>query len=513
MQVNSRLKRRQISLHFSPRYLLENCKHRYRSRRWTSLNCFSATVILSLFGMVWLWHLSAVALTAPMDNIEQWVWSHALRWGYHKHPPLPTWLLAIPQVLTGPTAWTTQVLGALCTLSSVLIFANLLRQIWGRHLALLALLAGLCITFYNGRLNYYNHNILLLLFIALSAQCWWMILQSGQRRWWIALGLCAGLGMLSKYQFLLVVLPSAYFIWHIKPWQKPQQLQGLLWAVGTAVIVFVPHLLWLLQQDLADSPIRYALKTSLPEHLSKVSPMSNRIRSGVWLLDLLLNRCLPALLFLWLVKMLAFKKAVTFEQRPSAKHATTISGTRFLMVWGLMPPLTITALGLIWGMDLQMQWGTAFALWLIPPFMAAFKMHERPHSLLVTKVTWGIFLLIQAGLMIHSYQTSAYGCCAGKASLRWRLFDSTAVAHELQESTHQANIDRIHIISGPATAAGAIALALPDHPKILIDNNLKISPWIKGSELQAPGVIQLWAPQSGPDQQTRLPSGWGWTPY
>jgi hypothetical protein len=47
----------------------------------------------------------------------------------------------------------------------------------------------------------------------------------------------------------------------------------------------------------------------------------------------------------------------------------------------------------------------------------------------------------------------------------------------------------------------------------LINRDLKISPWIENSELQAPGVIQLWAPQTGPEHQTRLPSGWGWTPY
>jgi 4-amino-4-deoxy-L-arabinose transferase-like glycosyltransferase len=448
-----------------------------------------------------------------MDNIEQWIWSHSLQWGYHKHPPLPTWLLALPQILTGPTAWTTQVLGALCTLTAALIFANLVRLIWGKPLALLALLAALCITFYNGRLNYYNHNILLLLFVALSAQCWWKILQTGQRRWWMGLGLCAGLGMLSKYQYLLVGLPSAYFIWQIKPWRKPEQLQGLMWALAIAALVFLPHLMWLLQQDLADSPIRYAIKTSLPEHLNQTFPISNHVRSGVWLLDLLLNRCLPAILFLSLVKRLVFNKALPATEIPISINASPILGTHFLMAWGLMPPLTITLLGLTLGMDLQMQWGTAFALWLIPPFIVALKVHERPNSPRLPKVAWGVFLLIQTGLMVHSYETSAYGCCAGTISQRWRLFDSAALAREVVDSTQGAGIGQITIIAGPATAAGAVALAMPDHPKILINNNLKISPWIQEHELQAPGVIQLWAPHTGPEHQTRLPSGWGWTLY
>jgi 4-amino-4-deoxy-L-arabinose transferase-like glycosyltransferase len=469
------------------------------------LEYFNKVALMALFGLLWVWHQNSVALTPPMDNIEQWVWSHALQWGYHKHPPLPTWLLYVPQMLTGPTAWTSQALGALCTLISVGIYANLIRQIWGKPLAGLALLAALCITFYNGRLNYYNHNILLLLFVALSAQCWWMILQNGQRRWWIGLGLCAGLGMLSKYQYLVVVLPSAYFIWQIKPWRKPQQLLGLMWAVGTALLVFSPHLFWLLQQDLANSPIRYALNTSLPEHQLHSSPFSHRVRSGVWLLDLLFNRCLPALLFLWLLRAFCLNKAVLAPDPSPPLNDKPVSGTRFLMAWGLMPPLTITLLGLTLGMDLQMHWGTAFALWLIPPFMVAIKVHRIQDSRRLRQVVWGGFLLIQASLMIHYSQTSA--------STFKRSFDSATVARELTASTRQANIGSITIISGTATQGGAIALAMPDHPKILIHGDLKISPWIQKIELQEQGVIQLWEPQTGPPHQTRLPSGWGWTPY
>ena len=63
------------------------------------VNSSHLTILMVLFGLAWIGHLSSVALTAPMDNVEQWVWSQSLQWGYHKHPPLPTWLLALPQML------------------------------------------------------------------------------------------------------------------------------------------------------------------------------------------------------------------------------------------------------------------------------------------------------------------------------------------------------------------------------------------------------------------------------
>ena len=56
-------------------------------------------VSLVLFCAAWLLHLNSVALSLPMDNIEQTIWSASFEWGYYKHPPLPTWLMLGP---TGP---------------------------------------------------------------------------------------------------------------------------------------------------------------------------------------------------------------------------------------------------------------------------------------------------------------------------------------------------------------------------------------------------------------------------
>ncbi|PUE33369.1 glycosyltransferase family 39 protein [Limnohabitans sp. Jir72] len=468
----------------------------------------SLALLMLLFGLVWVGHLSSVALTAPMDNMEQWVWSHSLQWGYYKHPPLPTWLLSLPQMLTGPTTLTSQILGSLCTLTAAMIFASLVRQIWGAHSALIAVLAGLCITFYNGRLNYYNHNVLLMLCVSLSAYCWWQIVTSGRTRWWVLLGVSAGAGMLSKYQYLLVCAPSAYLIWQLKPWRSKQQLQGLGLAILTATLLCSPHVWWLLHQDMANSPIQYALKTSRPEFLQSAAPVANRLRSGIWLMDLLFNRCLPAILFLFIVK--ALYRPISADQHT---HNTAISGTRFLLVWGILPPLCITLLGLFLGMDLQMQWGTAFAIWTVPPLMMFLRLHQKQIHPKRAWVVLSFFVGIQSLLIIQSYETSAFGCCAQSAPTRWRLFDSPTIARELADSVRDTTEGRIKIIVGPATVAGAIAMALKEHPKVLIDGNLTISPWVLDEELQAPGVIQLWAPNSGPHTQTRLPSGWGWSPY
>lgn len=466
-------------------------------------------VLVSIFGITWIWHLMSVALTVPLDNVEQLVWSHAVQWGYHKHPPMPTWLLTLPARMTDYSDMTPSLLGGLCTLLSALIFWNLLRQIWGPSASYIALLAALCITFYNGRLNYYNHNTILMLCVSLSIHCWWMILNTGRTRWWIALGACIGLGMLSKYQYLLVIGPSAVLLWHLQPWRNRQHLRGLAWALLTAAVLFMPHLLWLLQQDMVDSPIQYALKTSRPAFLTGDGVDTNtRLHSMLWLLDLVFNRCLPALLFLLGLKALSDPKRTA-----PPINTSQISGNYFLSLWGAIPPVCITLLGLLGGMDLQMQWGTAFAIWIVPVLMIVLDLHRRQTCRPLEWVALGLFTIIQSLLLLYSYHTSFYGCCSSTVSSRWRLFDSQALARELDASARESAGGTFKIIIGSTTTSGAVALALPDKPKVLIDHNLKISPWIHPDELYLSGVVELWPPHAGPSDRTLLSSGWGWRIY
>ena len=63
-----------------------------------------AWVLLS----AWLWR------TPPIDNVEQLVWRGAVEWGYYKHPPLPTWLLAAASPAWPATPLLTYLLAAAC---------------------------------------------------------------------------------------------------------------------------------------------------------------------------------------------------------------------------------------------------------------------------------------------------------------------------------------------------------------------------------------------------------------
>jgi len=465
---------------------------------------FEVLVLLAVFAALWLWHLTAVSLSSPADSIEQLIWSHSPEWGYYKHPPLPTLVLYPLTRIFGYSEIATSVLGAMVTLSAMLIFRNLISQIWGQEKSYIALLAALCITFYNGRLNYYNHNVWLLFFVSVNCHCWWKLLTTQQVRWWLAIGVSAGLGVLSKYQFGLMLIPSLILAWYLKPWKNLKHFYGLSCGLLVAILLILPHLNWLIHEEINKTPFEYAIASTRPLGVQMLSYIEFQIGTSIWVVDLFLNRCLPAVLFLGALKL--FNPSKSQAAQPPIHP---LSGERFLLIWGITPILTMTLMGLTVGTDLQLQWGTGFAIWLVPILMmvVGIKNLSNGRQLIVNALI--IFLLIQSCLMFHSYQTSAYGCC--QAEGRWRLFDSQTLAKELDDSARRDIGGTFRIISGPYAAA--VALALPDQPKVLIENNLKISPWVRPEELSQQGVIELWPPQNGPDSKHPLPSGWSWTPY
>ena len=458
-------------------------------------------LFLLVFGAIWLLHLSSVELTPPADNIEQLIWMHSLEWGYYKHPPLPTWLMSFVVHWVGWNKWSSYLLGAFCTLTSFGLYWSILREIRGPRFAFLALIAALCITFYSGRTNYYNHNVVMMLCISLSAWLWWRIQTRPRLWWWFLLGMVAACGMLSKYQYALILVPMLYLYCRYRLWKQRIHQIGLACAMGIGTALFLPHIIWLLTTK--GGPLQYAMHSSLGVNLGPVARVQ---LTAQWILDWCLNRCLPAVVLLAIVRYCG-GLAVFVPQRPGTSEEI---GIAILRAWGLFPIASMALICLLFGVELQLQWGTAFALWSVPLFIDAFRINEsrlgggRP-----VFVTIAAFVLMQGGLLFQSYATSPYGSHPSRPA-HWRQFPSQALADAIGTPARQLIGGPIRVISGPPGAAGAIALWMPEHPLILVDGKIVLSPWISPQELSTEPVLELWAPGSGPEDVNRVQNEWGW---
>ena len=455
------------------------------------LNAAVVALGLLVFAVVWLPHLAFTSLSPPFDNIEQLTWVQSLQWGYYKHPPLPTWLIWLPAQVFGATAWIGYVLGAALTLGSMWILWQLLSALRGITYATVALLAALCITYYNGRLNYYNHDIVLTFLAAASAALCWQAFASRRLRWWAALGLVIGLGALSKYQIAVTMVSILVFAWHQRAWREPIHRMGILLACLIALILFAPHLYWLRDHDFG--PIQYAVESSLGAQLSTPDRFLDSLH---WLADQVLNRGLPALLLLGLTAFCIRRRRRSVPGRDEATlsvhHATARA---FLLIWGIVPLLFMPLVGIVFGADLQLHWGAAFLHFAVPAVMEIGPVTFWGNADL-GKVLRG-FVLIQALLLLLSHATSP----RGPVSLRdhsWRTFDSAELAYGLAAAARSELGGPVRVVSGEMAEAGALALQLPERPLVLIDGRFDRSPWVSPDLVRQCGMLELGTSRSIP---------------
>lgn len=434
---------------------------------------------LLAFAALWLALLAWVSLSPPADDIEQLSWVRSLEWGYYKHPPLPTWLLWLPVRLLGLTRWAPYLLGAACTMAALAIYWHLLRRLRGPVYALIGLLAALCISYYNGRLYYYNHNVVLLLASTACAALTWQAVTTRRLRWWLLLGVALGLGALSKYQIALTLVALLAFFTQQGLWREPRQRLGLWSALLLALLLFLPHLVWLGGHDYG--PIGYALGSSLGVRLGPAVRFGESLH---WLLDQLFNRALPALLLLALVGVALRRpaSAAAVPRRPAD------AARALLLCWGMLPLLCMTVLGLLTGADLQLQWGTAFLVFVPPLVMELWPgvdwAKARPAG------AFKAFVLIQLLLLTLNLLSSPRGP-AGLRDRHWRAFDSARLTQLVAGPARAQLQGPIRVIGGDATIAGAVSLRLPEHPLVLIDRRLERSPWLPPELPGRCGVLEI----------------------
>ena len=216
-----------------------------RTRSWRT-RIFSQVGVLILLGLA--------RIPLPLLNNPQSGWdrdalgmldhAQALPWGYVSYPPMAPFLARIALVLFGPSLIGMRLFASLA-IAAVMALAGLIaRELGGGRLAqaLAALATGISpIQLLAGTMISYS-----------SFDClWWVstaylvirLLKSADARWWLAIGLVFGLGMMTKHLFAILIAgvvigvllaPARRFL--RTPW---------LWA-GAALCLFLilPNLAW-----------------------------------------------------------------------------------------------------------------------------------------------------------------------------------------------------------------------------------------------------------------------------
>lgn len=301
-------------------------------------------------GMVLLWALVAWGINTAQygDHLEQFGWAQSLEWGYHKHPPLPTWLLGSAVRAFGLHPWWPTLLAALCIALNLLLTWRIGCWLLDRPRAALAvLLAGLQQGF-AAKSQLFNHNSVMVACISLAV---WLALRAAARPErlgrWVALGLAAGLALLAKYQSALPLLGVLVALGLSGGLAGAAARRGAVLAVVLALALFVPHLLWVAEHGW--TTLAYASQSGV-----SLTPLQ-RLRSLLSFLVIQLRIVAPALVLLALLHWRLRAAAVQTEGEAPAAAAA------FRRSWliGLVgvPVAGVVIASLLGGLKLQDHWG------------------------------------------------------------------------------------------------------------------------------------------------------------
>lgn len=204
-----------------------------------------ATVIAIVLALTAIRLVAAATVGLTEDEAYYRLWAMVPAWSYYDHPPMVAWWIAAGQALFGDTT-----LGIRFFTVIAVSIGSL--AIWraGAILTADARIAGRGVVWFNATLLV-GIGAMIATPDVPSAFFWglalWALLElvhSDDGRWWLAVGLFAGLGLLAKYSGLF--LGGGILLWLLTvPGQRKWLASPWLWIGGIlAMALFLPVVLW-----------------------------------------------------------------------------------------------------------------------------------------------------------------------------------------------------------------------------------------------------------------------------
>ena len=447
-----------------------------------------AAVICVFFWVLWTSNLDSGLYG---DNVEQLIWVHSLEWGYYKHPPLPTWLLAAALSLVGPHWWITNALAAICLATTGALTWLIARRLAGQSIANMTIVLWGLQQCFSVSAEIYNHNTVLVMCLAATTYCLIRALQASQHPawyWWLATGALAALAMLTKYQAALPLLALSLAALIIAKRRRLSIGIPIAIALSLFVVMLSPHLYW-----------GYTHQFPTLSYASKVIESDGFFRRIFWQLTFAVNQIrlnLPligALLLSWLIVTIWSGQQSTSVQgeRGSKDLTSELKVWLWALIWG--PLAAVLAFSIVTGNPLRNHWGVQlfqfFPLWIAAYCQNRKFLQPKP--------------LVIAAILVHGLGLSYYAIKQSdpEAVLATRRADSAYPARKMADAAlglwNSATSCPLKIVAGDFEA-GLVSAFSKGFP--MIWTTPVETPWLSQADVVNLGALYVY------DSMTALPA-------
>jgi 4-amino-4-deoxy-L-arabinose transferase-like glycosyltransferase len=396
----------------------------------------------------------------PLDVIEALAWGTNLDWGWDKHPPLSIFFPEIFYQLFGNQDWAYYLLSQIFIVFSFVIIFKLAKEfLKNETYALLSVFLLEGIYFYNFTTPEFNVNVCQIPFWSLTVYYSWQCFKNDKIHNWLLFGLFAGLGVLSKYLFIyLLISVSLFFIYHLKK-NKKFNIKYLI-PLLVFLLVLSPHLKWLIDSDY--KTIAYGLKRTSLEG-------GTFFNHFIYPLKFILKQIVTLLPFFILLSLILKK----FKFKIYKHDEKSI----FLIFVTFGPILLMAITSLIFAANIRTMWMTPFYL-----FFGLFFIYHFKTSINLNFLKKFMFSF----LFIFILSPATYLYVSISKDNKRTDYPGKEIAHLVQNRWDKNFVNNIAIVVGDEWLAGNLSYHLQSRPQWF--NNLE--PKLKNLKLGG-GVIYV----------------------
>ena len=396
----------------------------------------------------------------PLDVIEALAYGTNLDWGWDKHPPLSIFFPEIFYQLFGNQDWVYYLLSQIFIIFSFIVIFKMGKEfLKNETYAIISVLLLEGIYFYNFTTPEFNVNVCQIPFWSLTVYYSWQSFKNNKIHNWILLGLFAGLGVLSKYLFIYLLIGiNFFFIYYLKK-NKRFNFKYLI-PITVFFLVLSPHLMWLADNDY--KTIAYGLKRTSLEN----STLSNHFIYPVKFIFKQIVTLLPFFILLSLILK-------NFKSKFNQKDKKLI----FLIFITFVPILLMLITSLIFAANIRTMWMTPFYLFFGLLFTYYYKNNINLNFL--NKFMFSF-------LFIFLLSPTAYLYISISKDNKRTDYPGKEIAYLIQNRWDKNFTNNIAIIVGDEWVAGNLSYHLQNRP--LWFNNLE--PKLKDLKLNG-GVIYV----------------------
>jgi hypothetical protein len=430
---------------------------------------------LGLHVAVWTALPALLYPNLPLDLIEALVYGREWQLGYDKLPPLPWWLVETANLTIGHD-FAYYLLAQLAVVAAFAAVYAMARPLVGVLGALVAVLILDGLHYLNYTAAKFNHDVIQLPYWALAGFAFHRSLRGGEISYWLLLGLSVGLAFWAKYFVVVLALPLGLFVLFDRDARKCLATPGPYLALGAALVIMAPHLVWLVSNDFL--PFAYAEhRAVLPR--GWYDHLWHPLQFALSQLFFLIPSLLIAMPLFW-------PRRGVSDVQPGERGDNFDSRIIALLAFG--PIATVLVLSAITGRGTVAMWG--YPLWMFVGLWLVLAARRAIDQSRLGRVglNWAIVFVALALAFIGNYGVLP------QYDHRYRavFFPGSELGRELSQRYHASTGKAPAYVIGSMWDGGNVSHYAPEHPRVLIDGKPERTPWIDLNDLRARGTVVVW---------------------